>query len=472
MSRRKQLLIGAVANLGNIATGLTIGFSAVALPAMQTAHHEPPVSDEQTSWIASLISVSMPVGCILEGPLLDRLGRRVTLIMVNIPSVLGWLIIASASHRHNWFLFQVYVGRLLTGLSSGCTGSPSAVYVSEVLDKKLRGLVITWGSLVYILRYVFQQNWRLIAGICTFLSSISIVSAWYLLPETPVWLASRGRIRDADVSMRLIRRVPQKQSLPESLQVELDTITTQSALQHSSNWRDKLTFLKRPEAYKPILIMNAFMFFQQFSGIYVIILYGVTIVQEIGITFDGYIVTVIIGIIRLVMSLVISYASKRFGRRFLCNVSGVGMTLSMGILTGLLGLSQGVSHTWLLITPLIIFIVFCTIGFLPLPYAMIGEVFPLKIRGPACSETMFMGAVLWFIVVKLFPSMKNWMGYHNVFAMYTGMIAMGTVVMYLYLPETQGKSLYEIEEAFRGNGKCIRDAELRDKRPRGQDTNI
>jgi hypothetical protein len=54
----QQLAVGLAANLGNIAIGLAFGYSAVALPAMQTAHNTTYVSDEEASWIGECLQVT------------------------------------------------------------------------------------------------------------------------------------------------------------------------------------------------------------------------------------------------------------------------------------------------------------------------------------------------------------------------------------------------------------------------------
>ena len=89
----------------------------------------------------------MPAGCLLMSPMLDGLGRRRTMMLVNVPALLGWLLIATAFHSQPWFLYQVYGGRLLTGFAVGLISSPSVVYAGEVLDKTWRHVVVTWPSL-------------------------------------------------------------------------------------------------------------------------------------------------------------------------------------------------------------------------------------------------------------------------------------------------------------------------------------
>jgi len=97
--------------------------------------------------VASLLSVGIPAGCLLMSPMLDGLGRRRTMMLVNVPGLLGWLLIATASHTQPWILYQVYAGRLLAGLAGGLVSSPIVVYVGEVLDKTWRNVVVTWPSI-------------------------------------------------------------------------------------------------------------------------------------------------------------------------------------------------------------------------------------------------------------------------------------------------------------------------------------
>jgi MFS family permease len=69
------------------------------------------------------------------------------MMLVNVPAVLGWLLIATASHSEPWFLYQLYAGRLLTGFATGLVSTPAVVYVGEVLHKSWRTVVVTWPSL-------------------------------------------------------------------------------------------------------------------------------------------------------------------------------------------------------------------------------------------------------------------------------------------------------------------------------------
>jgi len=266
---------------------------------------------------------------------------------------------------------------------------------------------------------------------------------------------SRGRVVEAEAAMRRIRGIPWGISRQENLEQDMETMITPEAKQDtSSGWKGTLIFLKRPEAYKPLLIMNAFFFFQQFSGVFVLIFYAVTIAKEAGVNFDSYMAAVIIGVSRLIMTVVISFASRRYGRRVLCNVSGVCMTLSIGGLSLYLTLTYDrilaeATYGWWPIVALVMYILSSTVGFLTLPWAMIGEVFPVRIRGPASGVTTCMAYVFSFVILKMYPEMKHLWGNHGLFTFYTTIALAGTVCMYVYLPETRGRTLQQIEEHFK-----------------------
>ena len=75
---------------------------------------------------ASLSSITTPIGCILSGYLMDLIGRKRTLIITEIPLILGWLLISTSTTVET-----IYVGRLLVGLGSGMVGAPARVYTGE-----------------------------------------------------------------------------------------------------------------------------------------------------------------------------------------------------------------------------------------------------------------------------------------------------------------------------------------------------
>lgn len=86
-------------------------------------------------------TIGTPCGCILASYFTDLLGRKKTLIALQLPAIVGWLMVGTAT-TVQW----IYVGRFLVGLSSGMVGSPSRVYTSEVSQPHLRGMLSAFAS--------------------------------------------------------------------------------------------------------------------------------------------------------------------------------------------------------------------------------------------------------------------------------------------------------------------------------------
>jgi len=93
------------------------------------------------SFAASVSTIGTPCGCILAGYLTDLLGRKRTLITLQLPAIFGWIMVGSAQSVE-W----IYLGRFLAGLSSGMIGAPSRVYTAEVSQPHLRGVLAAFAS--------------------------------------------------------------------------------------------------------------------------------------------------------------------------------------------------------------------------------------------------------------------------------------------------------------------------------------
>ncbi|KDR07367.1 facilitated trehalose transporter Tret1-2 homolog [Zootermopsis nevadensis] len=118
------------------------------------------------------------------------------------------------------------------------------------------------------------------------------------------------------------------------------------------------------------------------------------------------------------------------------------MAVCMGVLAARPALS------WLPATTLVLYIFMSTVGFLTLPWAMIGELFPTRVRGIAGGVTTCCAYLFSFAVVKMYPEMKHALDRQGVFCFYGVMAVLGTVFVWFFLPETQGKTLEEVELFF------------------------
>lgn len=174
---------------------------------------------------------------------------------------------------------------------------PACVYIAEITDRSLRGMLVTWPSIgistgilvVYILGAFLKDNWRLVAAISAGFPIFTAVTTFVLLPESPLWALSKGRGRDTE-----LRAVPEPQE----------------AVLSPSN-RSVLSILTLPQAWKPLFVLNGYFFFQQFCGIYVVVYYAVDITLQAGVSMDEYVGAVLIGVVQLLAGVAVSFALTR-----------------------------------------------------------------------------------------------------------------------------------------------------------------
>ena len=142
--------------------------------------------------------ITVPLGAMLGGFLMEAFGRLRTLQLGAVPCVIGWILIALAQD-----VPTILVGRLLAGMATALATSPAIVYITEVARPELRGSLISCGptlaSFGMVLSYLKGAflSWRLVAWLSIAYGVVPILLVQFFIPESPVWLVSKGRFDEA-----------------------------------------------------------------------------------------------------------------------------------------------------------------------------------------------------------------------------------------------------------------------------------
>lgn len=205
------------------------------------------------------------------------------------------------------------------------------LYLSETAPYKYRGalnigfqLSITVGILVAnVLNYFFAKieggwGWRLSLG-GAIVPAIILTGGSLFLPDTPNSLIERGNMEDAREKLKRIRGL-------ENVDEEFNDLVIASELskQVEHPWRNLLQRKYRPHMAVATLIP----FFQQFTGINVIMFYAPVLFNTIGFGDDASLMSsVITGLVNVVATLVSIYGVDKWGRRFLFLEGGAQMLI-------------------------------------------------------------------------------------------------------------------------------------------------
>lgn len=281
-----------------------------------------------------------------------------------------------------------------------------------------------------------------------------------LVPESPSWLAKKGKLQRAEDAFFWCRghSIEAKEEMHTMLEKQRQSSDRHLTLKETGR------LLLQPEFYKPLAIMNVFFITTQFCGVNAITFYSVSIMQDtVGDGLNEYASMLIIDTIRVVMSLVACILLRRFGRRPLAVLSGFGTAFSLFVLCAFMHASaifKSLSdYAVVPLGSLVGYISFVSLGLVPLPWAMMGEVFPLAVRGFGSGISSSIAFIAFFTVVKTSPMMFADIGKANTFLVYGAVAFTGTLFLWLFLPETKNKTLQEVEEYFKRKNKeheCVK----------------
>ncbi|EFN78457.1 Sugar transporter ERD6-like 8 [Harpegnathos saltator] len=442
-----KVLMGLCANVSVVGPAMGFGYSAVALGPLTSPSSDVQLDAAQANWVATASALGTPVGCLLSSVTMRR-GRRISLLVTSLLSMAGWVTIYMSNNYE-----QIVAGRVISGVATGMASVPTTVYVAEIAGPKWRGTMVTWTSIsialgvliVYVFGYVFKDNWRMVSLMCALFPLLSIALTLLVIPESPLWLRDQNRPDDALKILKKFRGVPKDDAAPAELMFELKP-------RPQKKKQNLLKHLMKRNAIVPFAIMLSYFFFQQFSGLFVVIYYAVDIIVSSGVKLDPYLGAVLIGFTRLVGSLLVAGVSRKYGRRIPSIVSGIGMAIFMGGLSVYLFLKDNgydIADGGVIPAVCVLLYIFAsTLGYLVIPFAMVGEVFPSKVKDILSGLTTCIGYIFSSITVKTYPDMLETMGKHGVFLFFAVVSLVGAVFIVLCLPETKGKTLHEIEDMF------------------------
>ena len=425
--------------------GLLFGYdTGVISGAIIFIRKELRLSTIQQELVVSIVLVGAAVGALSGGRLADIFGRRSMLLVTAFIFVAGALICAFTPS-----LAILVVGRVIVGLGIGLASSAVPIYVSEVSPPESRGwqvslfqLAIAVGILVaYLIDYLFAHsgNWRWMLGLAVVPGTVLGVGM-IRMPESPRWLAQRGKM---DSARDLLQRIRRGQSTESEWRQIQDSLA-------EGQLRGRFTDLFRPEVRMAVLVGIGLAIFQQVTGINTVIYYAPIIIQSAGIptTSGAILATAGIGLVNVIMTIVAMWLLDRVGRRPLLLVGIAGMILSLAVI-GFAFRMRGESLSWLAVAILMVYIASFAISLGPIFWLLIAEIYPLRVRGVAEGTAAGINWASNFAVSLTFLTLVELIGRSWTFWSYALLAIAAWFFSYYLVPETKGRTLEQIEHSFR-----------------------
>jgi len=460
-SKKKQVVATLCVTLGCLLNGSVIGYTSPAIPSLldnstMTVWSTPSrITFQQASWMTGLLSIGSFVGCVIAGPIMERIGRKKSLMFVAGGFYsLGFILITLASHAE-----FIYAGRFMNGAGLGVVLATVSVYIVEIATTDMRGFLGCFvqflGSVGVLVTFVLGAyfNWWQLA-LVQLACVVPFILAMIVVPESPRWLLLRGNEWQAEVSLKWLRGRG-----PEELDREIEKIKKEIAFRKRE--RNSITMLLEPQVLKPFLIGLSMMFFLQMSGFNVMVFYCVPIFNSVGVSLEPNLASVIVGATLLLSCFVALAVVSQLGRKVVLVTSILGMAICDILLGTCYHLQEVAARSpdtptpsylgWLPILAVVGFLFLGNVGYGTLVWVVTAELLPPKVRAMANSFIICFGFIAGFLVAKTYVDLvESPLGQSGTFWLYGGICALGSVFTAVFVPETRNKSVEEIQNYFSG----------------------
>ncbi|PON70922.1 Sugar/inositol transporter [Parasponia andersonii] len=428
--------------------------------------------DSQTlTMFTSSLYLAALLASLVASTVTRKFGRKLSMLFGGVLFFAGAILNGFA--QKVWMLI---VGRILLGFGIGFTNQSVPLYLSEMAPYKYRGalnigfqLSITIGILVAsVLNYFFAKikggwGWRLSLG-GALVPALIITVGSLVLPDTPNSMIERGQRDEARAKLQRVRGIADVDEEFNDL-----VAASEASAQVEHPWRKLLERKYRPHLSMAILIP----FFQQLTGINVIMFYAPVLFNTIGFGDDASLMSAVItGIVNVGATLVSIYGVDKWGRRFLFLEGGVQMLICQAVVAAAIGAKFGINGNpgelpkWYAIV-VVVFICTYVAGFAwswgPLGWLVPSEIFPLEIRSAAQSINVSVNMFFTFIVAQIFLTMLCHLKF-GLFIFFAFFVLIMSIFVYFFLPETKGIPIEEMNQIWRNHwywSRFVTDEEYR-----------
>ncbi|XP_059047209.1 proton myo-inositol cotransporter-like [Achroia grisella] len=462
----KQCFVTLGASINQAIIAMVPSYTARLLPQLRRDDSTIPIDDNSASWIASIHGFSLFVGNLCLPLIMGLYGRKPASLVSITTSLIGWVCIGLSDN-----ITLILVGKLFHGFSMGMVNSLPSIVIAEYTSPKNRALLTSMTliqiSLMTMLVHTAGSylGWKFTALICiliTFLGIIIII----MTPESPSWLADKGRYEDSKRVFFWLREKDEANEIENTISAtrkrrnkRKSTSTKDFLNETKTKFFKNLNAIKLRECYLPVLIMIHVYTFTHWCASNPVINY----MQDIFSTLtspdtDINLQIMFTDILGLCYNIIAVFVMRKCKRRFiLCTF--LSLNIFVLLTTALYSYCKAYNmlpfdHPIIGILLIHLLLFSFLVGIFPLSITIDGEIFSLEYRSFSAGITTLYFTVAISASIKSFPYLKNSIGLHGAYLMYAGISSYCLAFLLKFMPETKNMTLIDIENKFQnGNTK-------------------
>ncbi|TYI02934.1 hypothetical protein ES332_A11G302300v1 [Gossypium tomentosum] len=411
--------------------GCAIGYSS---PTQSSIMEDLGLSVAEFSLFGSILSIGSLIGAAISGKITDLFGRKLTMWILNLFYIGGWLAIAFT--KAPWLL---NLGRISLGFTNGISGYLAPIYIAEITTKHVRVMVGSGASFMYVVGSFV--HWRTLALLATIPGLLQLLLIFFI-PESPRWLANVGREKELEAALLCLRG--DKADISD----EATEIKNHVESLKSFSRGGIVVDIFQKKYVRPLLTVVGMMVLTNLGGINAFVYYSGAIFVSAGISSMVGLIT--LAATQTVVGILSSTIIDKLGRRPLLLVSSAGLCFS-SFLTGVTFFLKDFNW-WDQGSPILAFIgLLMYMGSYALsaglPGLLVSELFPINVKGSAGSICNFMGNSTGRVVGYYFNFLTEWSS-AGIFFTFSAFCCANFILIATMVPETKGRTLEEIQASI------------------------
>lgn len=436
-----QYSAGVTGLLVAFCSGLILGWTSPYLPTLLADDSPISMTSDESSWVGTSYLLGGLCGSLLLSVVGRSIGRKTILLWSSVPFCTSWIVIAFAKS-----LPVLLIGRIIGGLCQGLAFASLPMYLSEISDKEIRGLLCSAVSIslflgVMVINVIGTYMTIKTSSLVCLIVPILLFFTFVWMPESPNYLLMRGKHEEARQSLTALKG-------PDEADCNFDVLL-KVIEEEKLNKTHFLCMFKKNNRRK-LMTLVGLRATQQFSGVTAFNIYTQTVFQEGADSISPLLGTVILYTIQIVFSTISSLLVDKLGRRPLLITSTVGaicVLLGGGSFFLVRDVAEvDTSHVSFL--PALILIAFTfsySLGLQSMPNFMASELFTTSLKPYACTVGDVMYYAFGAIVSKYFQVTKDSYGLYVPFWSFAICCSIGFVIILIFMPETKNKTLEDIQ---------------------------
>jgi len=440
--------VAIAATMGALAFGYDTGVISGALPflGLSPASGGLGLTPVTEGIVTSALVFGAALGSLMAGTLSDRYGRRTTLMglsLVFMTGVLGSVLAPSVA--------VLVAMRFILGMAVGGASSTVPVFIAEMAGPSRRARLVSQNELMIVtgqlaayvlnalLAYLSDSPhvWRYMLAISA-VPAILLGLGMLMVPASPRWLASKGRMKEARAVLEKIR------SSDRQIDTEMAEMTRLNAIdREQAGWS---AVFGTPWIRKLLWIGIGLGFMAQFTGINAFMYFTPIILTSTGLgTNAALTATIGNGVVSVIATMIGIWLIGKHGRRpmLMTGLSGVIATqAALGAV--LMWMPDGIMRSYAALGCILCFLLCMQMLIAPVYWLLMSELFPMHVRGVLTGTAVACQWIFNALVALLFPIALSQFG-SATFFVFAAVNVLSLAFVVTFVPETRGKSLESLE---------------------------